>query len=86
MLATTTITWALLISSFAPGQHMQAATTIQGFGSPDACEAARGIVLDQLPKDAQAPMALCVPVDGAKPLPNALQGLYDTIHGTEKND
>ncbi len=78
MLATTTITWAMLIASYAPTGQMQATTAIQGFGSQEACHLAIEITQAQLP-EAGKPVMLCVPVDAARPLPNALHNLQDLI-------
>lgn len=80
MLATTTLTWTLLITGFAPGGPLQAATSIPGFGSPEACQYALEMVKDGLPRETVEPSMLCLPVDSAKPLPNALQGLHELIH------
>lgn len=76
MLASTTLTWALLIASVSPTDNqLQAMTSIQGFGSQEACLAARQITQQSLPDNVKEPMLLCLPVDAAKPLPSILQDL-----------
>lgn len=82
MLATTTLTWTLLIASFAPAQqnHMTAATSIAGFGSPQACQIALELAQEAI--DAHGgfqPLIMCVPVDSARPLPAGLENLHEFI-------
>lgn len=80
MLAATTLTWTLLLSSISSASNLtQSMTNIQGFGSQEACLAARLLILESYPKEARQPFALCVPVDASKPLPNVLQGLLPLV-------
>lgn len=76
MLASTTLTWTLLIASLSPDSSLlQAMTSIQGFGSQEACLAAGQITQQSLPDHVQEPLLLCLPVDAAKPLPSLLLDL-----------
>lgn len=76
MIATTILTWTLLIASIAgDGGQIQALTTVPGFGSEEACVLAQKIAEDSLPADIKVPLMICLPVDGAKPLPDMLKNL-----------
>lgn len=79
MIASTTLTWALLIMSFGDNTgQIQAMTTVDGFGSEEACQLAQQIAQTQLPEQVKPPLMLCVPVDAARPLPNMLKDLLLT--------
>ncbi len=76
MLATTTVTWALLIANISGASNqLQAMTSIQGFGSQEACQAAARMTLDALPSEVKKPFVLCLPVDAARPMPGVLMEL-----------
>lgn len=76
MIATTTLTWTLLIASLgSDGGQIQALTSIAGFGSEEACVLAQGVTDASLPADVERPLMLCLPVDAARPMPDMLKNL-----------
>ena len=76
MIASSTLSWALLVISFSADSHqVQAMTSIDGFGSQEACQMAQQIAHAQLPEQVAAPLMLCLPVDAARPLPDVLRNL-----------
>lgn len=78
MLATTTISWALMIAAINENGALQAMTTVQGFGSEQACLAAQGIAMDHFEQaGANATTLFCLPVDAARPIPDSLRGLVE---------
>ena len=79
MIASTILTWTLLIVSLASdGSQIQALTTVPGFGSEEACTLAQEVAESSLPADVRPPLMACLPVDGAKPLPEVLKNLLQS--------